>query len=247
MSEHNDTPEREQNQASEGRQPIFLLPGAVSLLIGFMVLVQLGESFVFNTLAPDLFTIWFSFIPARAWAADGFPLGFWPLLWTPFTHAFMHAGFEHVIMNCAWLAIFGTPVARRYGAGPFLAIFLVSAMFGALAFAAGTLGQVQVLVGASGGVAGLTGAAVRFIFQPVLYAADPEGGQPVMVGRRLASLREVMMDSRARSFALLWVLLNAAVPLLPILTGTGLQIAWQAHLGGFLAGFLLVPLFERRH
>jgi membrane associated rhomboid family serine protease len=36
------------------------------------------------------------------------------------------------------------------------------------------------------------------------------------------------------------------VPLLPAFTGTDVQIAWQAHLGGFFAGLLMVGLFERR-
>jgi membrane associated rhomboid family serine protease len=42
------------------------------------------------------------------------------------------------------------------------------------------------------------------------------------------------------------VILNGAVPLVPLVTGEAIAIAWQAHLGGFLAGLLLVPLFERR-
>ena len=45
---------------------------------------------------------------------------------------------------------------------------------------------------------------------------------------------------------IVWIVLNAAVPLLPVITGTAVQIAWQAHLGGFFAGLLLVGLFERR-
>ena len=47
-------------------------------------------------------------------------------------------------------------------------------------------------------------------------------------------------------FALIWIILNAAIPLLPLFGGAGVSIAWQAHLGGFFAGLLLVPLFERR-
>jgi len=95
-------------------------------------------------------------------------------------------------------------------------------------------------------VAGLTGAAVRFIFQPVIVARHPETGEQMLLGRKLASFTDVWRDSRARSFTLIWVVLNAAVPLLPLLTGTMVDIAWQAHLGGFFAGFLMVGLFERR-
>ena len=95
-------------------------------------------------------------------------------------------------------------------------------------------------------MAALTGASVRFIFQPVIVAEDPETGRRVVLGRRLASLADLMRNPRSRYFTLVWVVLNAAVPLLPLLTGAAIQIAWQAHLGGFFAGLLLAGLFERR-
>src|SRR5690606_13077013 len=139
-----------------------------------------------------------------------------------------------------------TPVARRYGAGPMLAIFLLSAAAGAAAFTLTSLYEGIFLIGASGGVAGLTGAAVRFIFQPVLWTQHPETGQRIVLGRKLASLKEFVSHGQARLFALIWVLLNAAVPLLPLLTGAQVGIAWQAHLGGFFAGLFIVGLFERR-
>jgi membrane associated rhomboid family serine protease len=68
----------------------------------------------------------------------------------------------------------------------------------------------------------------------------------VVLGRRLASLGDLWRDGRARFFILIWVLLNAAVPLLPLVTGMQMAVAWQAHLGGFFAGMLLVGLFERK-
>lgn len=236
----------QQNQMPGAHQPAILLPGVITALLGLMLAVHLARAFVLNEQGVLQLVSWFAFIPARA--LPGAPLdgGWIPLLWTPFTHAFLHAGWEHLLINCAWLAIFGTPVARRYGPRATVILFLASAAVGAAAFAATTLPELQVLLGASGGVAGLTGAACRFIFQPVIIGRDPETGEERVLGRRMASVGELMRNQRAAFFIVVWLVLNAAVPFLPMLIGQSIGIAWQAHLGGFLAGLFLAPLFERR-
>jgi membrane associated rhomboid family serine protease len=211
-----------------------------------MLAIELAATFVLTEAGRLQFTIWLGFVPYRLVAPDEEPGGYWPLIWPPFTHAFLHAGWEHVLVNVAWLLIFGTPVARRYGAVPTLVLFLVSSAIGAAGFAATTLPQVQILVGASGGIAGLTGAATRFIFQPLVVGVDPVSGERRILGRHLAPLRHLLVEPRTRFFTIIWLVLNAAVPLLPALTGTDVQIAWQAHIGGFLTGLLMVGLFERR-
>lgn len=243
MSEQGEKPE---NPGQGGREPIFLLPGAVTAMIGVFVAVHLASTLVLNQEGYFQLIFWFAFQPLRIAAApEDWSLAV-PLIWTPFTHAFLHGGWEHLLVNSAWFAIFATPVARRYGAGPMMAIFLLSALGGAAVFAATTLYSGSYMIGASGGVAGLTGAACRFIFQPVLVATHPETGERMMLGRKLASFGDLWRDSRARFFILIWVVLNAAVPLLPMVTGVAMSVAWQAHLGGFLTGILIVGLFERK-
>lgn len=234
------------NPPETGREPVFLLPGAVTAVIGLLAAIHLASTFVLNPGGQVALIFWFAFQPLRILAASEDIALAIPLLWTPFTHALLHGGWEHLLVNTAWFAIFATPVARRYGAGPMLAIFFISAAAGAALFAATTLYTGAYLIGASGGVAGLTGAAVRFIFQPVIVATHPETGERVVLGRHLATFGDMLRDSRARMFVLIWVVLNAAVPILPLLTGTQMSIAWQAHLGGFFAGLLMVGLFERR-
>ena len=204
-------------------------------------------SFGLNESAQDAVLTWLAFVPDRLLQPAQFEGGAWPLLWTPFTHAFLHAGWEYVGLNTIWLAIFATPVTQRYGGTGMVLLFLIGAAVGALAFAATTLPQLQVLLGASGGIAALTGAAVRFIFQPPVVAIDAETGERHVIGRHLASLGEFVRNPTARFFSLTWIVLNGIVPLVPMFTGANdLQVAWQAHIGGFLAGLLLVPLFERR-
>ena len=96
-------------------------------------------------------------------------------------------------------------------------------------------------------MAGLTGAAVRFIFQPIQTRTDPETGERVVLGRHLATVGQVLRHPTARIFTITWIVLNGIVPLLPLFVpGMDVQVAWQAHLGGFLFGFLAAPLFERR-
>ena len=81
-----------------------------------------------------------------------------------------------------------------------------------------------------------------------MVQVDEATGERRVIGRRLATLEEVLRNPTARIFALAWLLLNGAAPLLPALLGPDTPtIAWQAHIAGFVAGLLLVPLFEKRH
>ena len=228
------------------RQPILLLPWPVAALAGLMLAIQLASDVVLDADGKAALLAWFAFVPYRLIDPAGAPGGLLPLLWTPFTHAFLHAGWEHVGLNVVWMLIFGSPVAQRYGAVKFFVIFLMGALFGAAAFAATTLPQLQLLVGASGGIAALTGAAVRFVFQRPVVAVDEATGERRVLGRQLATLGEFVRNPTARFFSIIWLVLNGLVPLAPVIMGQGVEIAWQAHIAGFLGGLLLVPLFERR-
>lgn len=243
MSEQDQMPE---NPGTPAREPMFLLPGSVTALAGILVVIHVAATMVLNPDGQNALVYWFAFQPYRIVLMTQDPSYGIPLLWTPFTHALLHGGWEHLLVNVAWLVIFATPVARRYGGAGMIVLFFVSAVAGAALFAATSLYDGVYLVGASGGIAGLTGAAIRFIFQPVLVAQHPETGEKLVLGRRLASMRDVFANPSSRFFTLIWLILNAAVPFAPMLIGSDVGVAWQAHLGGFFAGFFLVPLFERR-
>jgi membrane associated rhomboid family serine protease len=241
-----EAPETPENQRPAGRERAINLPGVVLALIGLIVAIHLARTLVLNEQTDAELGLWLAFVPLRIVAGQQDPSYWLPLIWTPFTYALLHAGWMHLIFNCVWLAAFGTPVAQRYGATKFLLLFFITSAAGAALFAVIPTGGA--LVGASGGIAGLTGAAVRFIFQPLIVHRDPETGEPRVLGRKLASFSDLVRDRRAGVFTLIWLAGNAVVPLLPGVFGGDGNIAWQAHLGGFLAGLLLVPLLERpRH
>lgn len=229
------------------RQPVFNLPPVVIGLVGILVAIHFAATWVLDGAGQSQLALWFAFIPIRWIAGEALDGGRLPLLWTPITHAFLHGGWQHLLINAAWLAIFGTPVAQRYGPRAFVIAFLVTAIGGAVAFALLSPPILQVLVGASGGISGLTGIAIRFIFQPLITARDPETDEVVVLGRRLATFGELARNTRARAFIVIWIGLNALMPFLPLFTGGAeVQIAWEAHLGGFIVGLLIAPLFERR-
>ena len=230
--------------APKRREPIFMLPAVITVLGVLMLAIQAASAFVLNESQQDTLILWLGFVPLRLLAPDQFPGGILPLFWTPLTYGFVHGGWEHVIGNVAWLVIFGTPVARRYGVAKTLVIFFVSSIIGALAFAITEFQSEAFLVGASGGIAGLTGAAMRFIFQPVIVGRQPETGEMIPLGRKMATLPELLHSPPARNFSILWIVLNCLVPLAPLFLGQDVQIAWQAHLGGFFTGLLLVPFFD---
>ncbi|WP_127143200.1 rhomboid family intramembrane serine protease [Pelagibacterium montanilacus] len=230
------------------RQPIFLVPGVITIVLGLMWAVHFGSAFVLDEVGEANLRMWAGFVPMRIVDPNALPGGAAPLLWSGFTHAFLHADLMHLLVNSGWLLVFGTPVARRYGAGATVIVFLGGALAGAMLMTViqfSQLAQFLVLIGASGGVSALTGAAMRFAFQPVLRARHPETGEIVVLGRRTATFGELMRNTRTRAFILIWLGLNLLIPLAPLVTGEAIPIAWEAHVGGFIFGLWLPTLFDR--
>jgi membrane associated rhomboid family serine protease len=190
----------------------------IAVLIGIQLLIQFGG---------QDWQIWslyaFALIPARLAGGDTAMMAgsqYWSLI----TYGFLHDGWLHVLLNSVWLLIFGTPVARQFGTLRFLAIALISTLGGALAMLAAYWGMFIVVVGASAAVSGLIAAAI-----------------PVMFGRPGAPLgfSELLHNRRAIIFMLIFLgmTLLTGVQGLPGFADGG-RIAWEAHLGGFAAGFL---------
>lgn len=158
------------------------------------------------------------FDPASPYAFGGVAGVFGPLL----GHVFLHAPnfFLHVGMNVLVLAQVGGPPNRRLGSLRFLALFFGSGAGAALVYVALNLGSVVPAIGASGAVCG--------VFSAFLLAARPDW-------------RQAIRDRAIQRAGFWFLVVNVGLAFVAARTGI-LPIAWEAHLGGFVAGLVLYPL-----
>ncbi len=165
--------------------------------------------------------------------------------WTLFTYSLLHGGWMHLVLNCVWLLAFGTAIARRFGGMRFVLFLAATAIAGALAHTVTHLHDVMPVIGASAAVSGCMAGAMRFAFQPGAPLGAGRSSEPEGFAVPAHTLAGVLSDGRAMRFLMVWFFLNIATGLgagsLGIVDAT---IAWEAHIGGFLAGLLLFPLFD---
>jgi membrane associated rhomboid family serine protease len=211
-------PHREQPGSRRTPEPIFNAPWAVLLLTAVLV----GGYAIQSRFPLDAVAMSYAFSPALL--AEGH----WQRL---FTALFLHGNWPHALMNAGFCLAFGTPVARYFGerlggAVLFFLFYLVCGALSSLGYAALHPGEQSALVGASGAVSGLMGAAARLI-----------AGQ----GRVGPILSRTVLGMGA-----IWFAINAVVGVL----GSGLlpgsenaTVAWEAHIAGFVAGVLVFTPF----
>ncbi len=230
-------------------EPIFNVPAVVIAVIVACVFVQLARSYLLTADEDVDFLLNFAFIPARydsGLALGGALPGGWGAdVWTFVTYAFIHGDVTHLAVNTVWLLPFGAAVARRFGSVRFLAFFAVTAAAGALAHLVTHPGGEEPVIGASAAISGFMAASTRFAFQrggPLgLIRGGDEGDYHVPA----APLRVALRDIRVVVFLAAWFGLNIVFGLGSIaIAGTEQAVAWQAHIGGFLAGLILFPLFD---
>jgi membrane associated rhomboid family serine protease len=151
----------------------------------------------------------------------------------PVTHILLHGdGIMHLAINTGLMLAFGAPLARRTGALWFAGFFLLSGIAGAFGWFVLQPYSPGFLVGASGAVSGAIGGFVRLGMQK-----RPARGGPM--SRR---------DQRlAVPFALAWLGLNVFVGVFGgSIFGIDARVAWEAHLAGFVFGFLAINFFDGR-
>lgn len=229
-------------------EPIFNVPAIVLLLVAICVGVHVVRQFMTPEQNFQL-TVLLAFIPARLGPTVYELPGGLIARYTSFvTHIFVHGDWMHLAVNSAWLLAMGTPVARRTRPLGFIALFFLCGIAGAAFYAlvngTGTSAtNGTIMVGASGAISGLMGAAFRF-----LYSGLDQGPREFADATRyapLASLGETFRDRRVLTSIVAWSIFNVLLALGAAgLTDAG-GIAWEAHMGGFFAGLLVYGWFDR--
>jgi membrane associated rhomboid family serine protease len=229
--------------ASDPNRAFLNAPAPVLWLIGSLVAIH-GV----RVAAGDGWYIWtaiaFSFIPAQIAGTFKSLLPGAPA-WSFLSHAFLHGDWMHLLFNGLWLLVFGTAVQRRMGTLRMLAVSAIAAISGALATLALHWGEQIYLVGASGAISGLLAAAI-----PVMYGRGMRAGRSFRedLSKVVAlSPGELLTTRPALIFLLVWLavtLISGSSGLL--VPGEAVNIAWEAHLGGFAGGLAAFYALDRQ-
>ena len=136
------------------------------------------------------------------------------------TYAFLHAGIVHLLVNMVTLVSLGLMVIPRIGQSRFLLLYFSSVLGGGGAFAL-LSDSIQPMVGASGALFGLAGALAAWEYVDRFTAR-----------LRLWPVLRLVLFLIALNLVLWWAMDG--------------KLAWETHLGGFLAGWVFAFLIDPR-
>jgi membrane associated rhomboid family serine protease len=235
-------PEQPEEDGGESprRAPVFNLPPALVATLALLIFIFAGQSLLLSDDILERFYFTFGFIPLRYVVPLSQQGPEW--LWTPVTYSLLHGSVEHIVFNCLWLMAFAAPVVRRIGTIRYVLFWIVSSTASAFLHAALNWGDATLLIGASGVVSALMGAACRFAFP----AEHSFAARPAHLNPRL-SIAGAFRSRTVVMFTLFWFFGNLLIAFgIPLIGDGGQAVAWDAHIGGFLFGFLLFAPFDKQ-
>jgi len=154
-----------------------------------------------------------------------------PAWTTVFTSMFMHGGWLHLGFNMLFLWIFGDNVEDSMGHARYLAFYLLCGIAAALAQSLVNPSSTTPMIGASGAISGVLGAYLLL--------------HPYATVRTVIFLGifATMMHLPAMIVLGLWFVMQLVSAALGSAGQPG--VAFWAHIGGFIAGMALIPLFKK--
>lgn len=192
-------------------------------LVTYALIVLNVLFFLVELSGGDAFIMQWAFVPSR-FLAD--PMGDFITL---FTSMFMHAGWVHLGGNMLYLWIFGDNVEDRFGHVKFLVFYLLCGLGATFAQLMFSLDSNIPNLGASGAIAGVLGSYILMF---------PNGRIRVLQGQGVVQAPALMVIG-------FWIVLQlfSGIGSVANTADTG-GVAYMAHIGGFVAGFVLTFLFR---
>jgi membrane associated rhomboid family serine protease len=192
-------------------------------VVTYIVIVLNVLFFLVELAGGDAFIMKWAFVPSRFLANPGADF------LTLFTSMFMHAGWLHLGGNMLYLWIFGDNVEDRFGHIQFLIFYVLCGLVATAAQLAFSLDSNIPNLGASGAIAGVLGAYILLF---------PKARVRVLQGQSVIPVPALLVIG-------LWFILQlfSGVGSIASTADTG-GVAYLAHIGGFVAGFVLTFLFR---
>jgi membrane associated rhomboid family serine protease len=190
------------------------------------VLIAINVLFFFVELGGgDAFIMQWAFVPTRFLSN---PIGDFLTL---FSSMFMHVGWVHLGGNMLYLWIFGDNVEDRFGHIKFIIFYLLCGLAATFAQLIFSMGSNVPNLGASGAIAGVLGAYILMF---------PQQRVKVLIGRTVTPVSALIVIGG-------WIVLQffSGIASIAAIVDTG-GVAYMAHIGGFIAGFVLTFLFRGR-
>lgn len=211
-------------------KPIFTIGFLVICVLVFLHQVTLGNR------GGDMFVYQYGAIPAVVFGYAELPLEFGAV--SPYgsllTSMFLHGGWMHLIGNMMYLWIFGNNIEDVMGHGRFVVFYGLCGVIAALSHAAiDTMSPVP-MVGASGAISGILGAYMLLYPRARVLVLIPLG-----FFSQLIYVPAVLVLG-------LWFLMQVLSGGMSLGTEGG-GVAFFAHIGGFVAGMVLIGFFKHPH
>lgn len=149
------------------------------------------------------------------------------------TSQFLHAGFLHILSNMWFLKVFGDNIEERLGHFFFLVTYLFAGVVGGFIQYLFSPNSTIPMLGASGAVAGVLGAYFVFFPNHRIETLVPMG------------FFTTTAEIPASVMLFYWFVTQFFSGVGSIVAARVGGIAWWAHVGGFVAGWLIARLFQR--
>ncbi len=215
-------PLRDDNPSSS--RPVINYLLIITCVVVFLYMLSLGSSDQIGR-----FTVTYGVIPAQIVGRGG---DVSPSYATLVTSMFLHGGWFHLLGNMLYLWIFGDNVEDLMGHGGYLLFYLLSGVIAAVAQILINPTSSTPVIGASGAIAGVLGAYLVLFPRARILSLVPLG------------IFFWTVRVPALFFLPIWFFMQFLTGLASI--GREVPIAWAAHIGGFVAGLILVFVFARR-